>query len=143
MAILVLGGMLVGALVVWALTRTVEPASVMTGTETSAPVTAAPGSTRPNPPATGTSPSAPGTVAGAQTPTPPPGPQGDPTSVQRIAVEDLRAKVNRNEVTVLDVREAVAFNAGHIPGSLNIPMASIEANIDTIPKDKLIVTYCT
>jgi rhodanese-related sulfurtransferase len=43
----------------------------------------------------------------------------------------------------VDVRDAGSFQAGHIPGSLNIPMASVQANLDLLPKGKQVVTYCT
>ena len=135
MLILVAGGVLVAALVIWALTRTVEPAAPVAdggavGT-TEAPVL----STQPG---TATDPTAP-----VATQTAPPRPEGDPSSVKRIAVEDLRAQVNRGGVTVIDVRDARAFATRHIPGSLNIPFASIETQLDQIPKDKPIVLYCT
>jgi hypothetical protein len=149
MAILVAGGLLVAALVVWALTRTVEPStqSVMTDVSTTAPAPA-PAASSPTATADGSIPpgalatSAPtGTVAGQATP--PPQPSRDSSAVQRIAVEDLRAKLNRNEVTVIDVRDAASYGGGHIPGSINVPFASVESMLDTIPKDKPIVTYCT
>jgi hypothetical protein len=137
------GGVLVAALVVWALTRTVEPAAEpaladFTGTTASAPITP-PTSTQPG---TSTSPafSVPNATATAA---PPPRPQGDRSEVPRIAVEDLRAKLNRNEVTIVDVRDANSFNTRRIPGAINIPFASVQTMLDQIPKDKPIVTYCT
>ena len=141
-------GLAVAGLVVWALTRTVEPAAapvpLADATDTMPAVadtamtalSTAP-STAP-PLATTTTPSAP--VPAAQTP---PAVQGDRSEVGRIAVEDLRAKFGRGEVTIIDVRDAASFAQAHIPGALNIPMASIEAQLDRIPKDKPIVTYCT
>lgn len=146
MALMAAGGVLVGALVVWALTRTVEPSSgSVASTETSV---AAPATTQP---ATQTSaiPTAslpPGAIATATTTSPRPAPpevHGDRTSVQRIAVEDLRAKMNRNEVTVIDVRDAGSYGAKHIAGAMNIPFASIETMLDQIPKDKPVITYCS
>lgn len=135
MLILSGGVVLVAALVVWALTRTVEPAAEPAAVFTdTAPTTIPAASTQPIP-STAT--------PGATATTAPPRPAGDPSSVQRIAVEDLRAKMNRNEVTVLDVRDASAFGARHIAGAINVPFASVEAMLDTIPKDKPIVTYCT
>jgi Rhodanese-like domain len=146
MALMAAGGVLIGALVVWALTRTVEPSSgSVTSTETSA---TAPATTQPTTATqtsaipTGTLP--PGAITTATTTSPaPPQVQGDRSSVQRIAVEDLRAKMNRNEVTVVDVRDAGSFSAKHIAGAINIPFASVETMLDQIPKDKTIVTYCS
>ncbi|HVG24413.1 MAG TPA: rhodanese-like domain-containing protein [Thermoanaerobaculia bacterium] len=155
-AILAIGGLLVAALVVWALTRTVEPDSVMaTATTADATTTFTP------PPAGDTGTTMPTATTGVTTttpmtatsslpsnislpaPTPAPQPHGNKSDVRRIAAEDLRAQLGRNEVTVIDVRQAADYARGHIPGSINIPLASIEAQLDSIPKNKPIVTYCT
>ena len=141
LAILTIGALLVAGLVVWALTRTVEP------TETPAPSvveTATPAlaidtvSTA----VSSTSPIASAT-AGITTSSQAPVVSGDKDEVPRISAEDLREKVNAGSVTVVDVRDAGSFQAGHIPGSLNIPMASVQANLDLLPKGKQVVTYCT
>lgn len=149
MAVLIVGGILVAALVVWALTRTVEPESVMSSGQTATstyvpPPTAttvdatAPTATGMTVPPAGTSASMP-----PQAPAPVPQPQGNRADVKRIAAEDLRAQVGRNEVTVIDVRQSSDYARGHIPGSINIPFASVETQFDSIPKGKPIVTYCT
>ena len=146
MAILVAGGLLVAALVVWALTRTVEP-ETSTATATFAPVaTDATANTLPPPTATGNI-AVNDTSSTSLTLTAPPAPapqaQGDRTEVKRVSAEDLKAQVGRGEVTVIDVRAAADYARGHIPGSINIPFASVETQFDTIPKGKPIVTYCT
>jgi hypothetical protein len=139
-ALLIMGAgiVLVAALVVWALTRTVEPAaepaaSFETATTAPAPAAAEPPSTA----------GALATTDATATAPPPPQPQGDRSAVQRIAVEDLRAKLNRNEVTVIDVRDAASYSTRHIAGAINVPFASVQTMLDQIPKDKPIVTYCT
>ena len=144
MAVMVAGVVLVAALVVWALTRTVEPSTTEPAGDYNASTTA-PTTAPTTPAASATQPVPSTTAATATTATAPvaPQPQGDRNSVQRMAVEDLRAKLNRNEVTVVDVRDAASFNARHIPGAINVPFASVEAMLDQIPKDKPIVTYCT
>ncbi len=139
MALMAVGGLLVGALVVWALTRTVQPASdplATTSVATEPISTTASATTTLLPP---------GAISTAATATSTPRPQvhGDRSAVTRIAVEDLRAKMGRNEVTVIDVRDANSYNAKHITGSINVPFASVETMLDQIPKDKPIVTYCT
>ncbi len=144
MAVLIVGGLLVAALVVWALTRTVEPETT-TATSTFAPVAT---------PADATTAPPPGTFATMDTssitmptataaPAPVPHPEGDKTAVKRISAEDLRAQLGRNAVTVIDVRQATDYQRGHIAGAINIPFASVETQLDSIPKDKPIVTYCT
>lgn len=146
LAILVVGIILVAALIVWAMTRTVEPETSTVAETTAAATTAGAPVATPSadPAAASTSPLTPTltpTLPGAT----PAGqaPQGDAAEVARIAAEDLRAKMTRNEVTILDVRDGAAFATEHIPGAISTPFASLEAQIDTLPKGKPFVTYCT
>jgi hypothetical protein len=148
LAMLTIGALLVAGLVVWALTRTVEPsvaAPLSTAETTTAPIaieTAATSTPVPSPAidtAASSGFNSPLTPAGIAPPTQSP----DKAEVGRISAEDLQQKWKAGSVTVVDVRDALSFEAGHIPGALNIPMASVEANLDLLPKGKPIVTYCT
>ena len=147
MAVLIVGGILVAALVVWALTRTVEPESVVSSGRMPDATTFTPPPTAPT--ADATAPTATGMIVPSATsgsvppPAPVPHPEGNRAEVKRIAAEDLRAQLGRNEVTVIDVRQSADYARGHIPGAINIPFASVETQFDTIPKGKPIVTYCT
>lgn len=79
--------------------------------------------------------------APAQTPAPvPPDPNA---SVKRISVADLRAAIDRGDVLVVDVRDAGTYAESHIKGSVNMPLALLDKEIASLPKDKTIVTYCT
>jgi hypothetical protein len=141
LAILAIGALLVAGLVVWALTRTVDttepPAPSVVETATPAPaldtVSTDVSSTPPIASATA------GLVTSSQAPVI----SGEKKEVPRISAEDLREKVKAGSVTVVDVRDNGAYQAGHIPGSLSIPLASVEANLDLLPKGRPIVTYCT
>lgn len=150
--VLVIGGLLVAGLVGWALTRTVEPAATPASSEiastpsavdtaVSAPATSVPMTTAQDPavPQVTATSIVPGGIAPpdahAQTP--------EKAGVKRMAVEDLRSKVNRNAVVVIDVRDRGSYEVGHIPGAMHIPMASIETNLSQIPKGRQIVTYCS
>ena len=64
-------------------------------------------------------------------------------AMPRITVQDLQAKMAKNEVTLIDVRDADSYLESHIPGSMHIPLARIEGEIPYLPKGKQIVTYCT
>jgi 3-mercaptopyruvate sulfurtransferase SseA len=47
-------------------------------------------------------------------------------------------------VTIVDVRDAGAFAAGHIPGALSVPLDAIEQEAERLRKTgKPIVTYCS
>lgn len=146
LAILTIGALLVAGLVVWALTRTVEPSvdapvSTVAETATSAPAIDTAPTTAPAIDTAGFVP--PTTTAGITTSSQAPVVSGDKDEVPRISAEDLREKVKAGSVTVVDVRDALSFQSGHIPGSLNIPLASVQANLDLLPKGKQVVTYCT
>lgn len=56
--------------------------------------------------------------------------------------EALIARVQRGEVTVLDVRPAEEFAAGHLPGALSIPIAELQRRLDALPTGKEVVAYC-
>lgn len=61
---------------------------------------------------------------------------------QKISVNELLERVSRDEVVLLDVRPAVEFQAGHLPGAVSIPLDELEQRLDELPPGKLIVTYC-
>ena len=148
--ILSLGAFVVAGLVVWALTRTVETA------EPEPAVASSTGVIEQLPPSTtGVQSSTPPPLTATQTTmpaaTPPPAfpsatqtaSSESPASIPRIAVEDLRDQARAQTVTIIDVRDDAAYAQGHIPGALHIAFARIEGEMDTLPKNKPIVTYCT
>lgn len=63
--------------------------------------------------------------------------------VRRVTVTELKDLLAKNEAVVIDVRNAAAFDAGHIKGSKLIPEAELANHVSELPKDKLIVTYCS
>ena len=61
----------------------------------------------------------------------------------RISIDEAKARFDRGELTVIDVRQADAYLQAHIPGSLQIPLSRIEGEVSYLPKGKTIVTYCS
>lgn len=61
----------------------------------------------------------------------------------RITIDQLRERMNRGEVVVVDVRPPEAYREQHIAGAINLPSDQIAARAAELPKEKLIVTYCT
>ncbi len=51
--------------------------------------------------------------------------------------------LDKNEAVVIDVRNEASFNSGHIRGAKLIPEAEVLNHINELPKNKLIVTYCS
>ncbi|MEJ2322202.1 MAG: rhodanese-like domain-containing protein, partial [Gammaproteobacteria bacterium] len=46
------------------------------------------------------------------------------------------------EVTVLDVRPAEEYAAGHLPGAVNIPLAELEKHLEMLRNSGEVVAYC-
>jgi len=141
------GVVLVAAMVVWALTRTVEQPTRSVASDSSAaaptvpPVTTASIPSEPaRVPSQVPTTTLPMTTTGA---TPPVDVEAQKAAIPRISAEDVREKMKGGSVIVVDVRDAASFSSGHIAGALHIPLASIEANLDLFQSGKDIVTYCT
>ena len=52
------------------------------------------------------------------------------------------AQLIKDGAVILDVRTPGEYAGGHIKGSKNIPLQSIQQNLSKIPKDKVIITCC-
>jgi len=46
------------------------------------------------------------------------------------------------EVVIVDVREPYEWSAGHIEGSIHIPLAQLPARMNEIPRDRELVMLC-
>ena len=142
MAIMAVAGIAVAALVVWALTRTVQPApSVMTEVPMAVEQTTNAGTSTLPPLDTAQNPQLAPPVNATTAPAPPVADEN--ATVKRTGVSELRAQIDAKQVTVIDVRDKTSYINSHIPGSLHIPMAQIESQVSFLKKDKPIVTYCT
>lgn len=56
--------------------------------------------------------------------------------------ETLLARIGRGEVTLLDVRPAEEYLAGHLPGALSMPLSVLRPRLHEIPRDREVVAYC-
>ncbi len=52
------------------------------------------------------------------------------------------AQLVKDGAVILDVRTPGEYAGGHIKGSKNIPLQSIQQNLSKISKDKVIITCC-
>jgi rhodanese-related sulfurtransferase/DNA-binding transcriptional ArsR family regulator len=67
---------------------------------------------------------------------------GSRDALEPISREELRARAAKGKVVILDVRPAVEFVAGHIPGALSVPPGELDAALVRLPKRTEIVAYC-
>ena len=62
---------------------------------------------------------------------------------RRITIEELESLMKNDEVYLIDVRSQAAYDVGHLPGSRLIPAGEILNHVNELPRDKMIVTYCS
>ena len=62
---------------------------------------------------------------------------------RRVTIDEMESLVKEGKAVVIDVRSQDAYDAGHIPGAKLIPSAEILTRVNELPKDKLIITYCS
>lgn len=63
-------------------------------------------------------------------------------SLEPVPAVQLLERVRDGLVTVLDVRPQEEYAAGHLPGSINIPLAELEKHLHEFDPDQEIVAYC-
>lgn len=61
----------------------------------------------------------------------------------RISVADAKRAFDDGSAVFIDTHLKNAYDDGHIPGAINIPVAELELKFDTIPKGKKIIAYCS
>lgn len=66
----------------------------------------------------------------------------DRDSLEPVSRDELRARLRRGSVVVLDVRPADEYAAGHLPGAVSIPVSEIKRRLREIPKGREIVACC-
>lgn len=59
-----------------------------------------------------------------------------------ITRHDLMRRMKEGLVTILDVRPEREFAAGHIPGSVNMPLKDLKKRLSALPAKSEIVAYC-
>src|SRR5215217_4625643 len=66
----------------------------------------------------------------------------DRGAMEAVGAVGLMERLDAESVVVLDVRPEEEYRAGHVPGALSVPVSSLEAALQVLPKDKEIVAYC-
>jgi rhodanese-related sulfurtransferase/DNA-binding transcriptional ArsR family regulator len=61
---------------------------------------------------------------------------------EKISVAELRERLRRGEVVLLDVRPEAEYRAGHLPGAISVPLAELDSRLNELPRNQTIVAYC-
>ena len=78
-------------------------------------------------------------------PAAPAAPQAAPTqeTARRISALEANLALAKGQAVLVDVRPKEAYDASHAQGALSIPLSDIGSRAAELPKDKLVITYCT
>jgi rhodanese-related sulfurtransferase/DNA-binding transcriptional ArsR family regulator len=59
-----------------------------------------------------------------------------------VPAREVLARLKNGLITVLDVRPAEEYAAGHVPGAINVPVDRLEKFLSKLPKRKEVLAYC-
>ncbi len=78
-------------------------------------------------------------------PAAPAAPQAAPIqeTARRISALEANLALAKGQAVLVDVRPKEAYDASHAQGALSIPLSDIGSRAAELPKDKLVITYCT
>ena len=62
--------------------------------------------------------------------------------LEPVTLKELRRLMREDDVTVVDVRPADEYEAGHIPGALSVPVPQLKRRLREIPKGREVIAYC-
>ncbi|MBE0509861.1 MAG: metalloregulator ArsR/SmtB family transcription factor [Chromatiales bacterium] len=63
-------------------------------------------------------------------------------SLEPLPASELISRARDGLVTVLDVRPEEEFQAGHLPGAINIPLNQLEKRLKQLSRESEVVAYC-
>ena len=62
---------------------------------------------------------------------------------RRVTADELDEMMKNGQAIVVDVRNQASYDMGHLPGAKLIPAGEILNHLNELPRDKMIVTYCS
>lgn len=62
--------------------------------------------------------------------------------LEPVSRDELRTRLRKGSVIVLDVRPADEYAAGHLPGAVSIPVSELKRRLKEIPRGQDIVACC-
>ena len=64
-------------------------------------------------------------------------------AARRISGEEARQAVAKGEAVLVDVRAKESYKGEHAKGAISLPLSDLSSRMGELPKDKLVITYCT
>jgi hydroxyacylglutathione hydrolase len=63
-------------------------------------------------------------------------------TIPTLTLDDVVKQVGTDDVTMLDVRGEGEWRSGHVPGSLNVPVGSLDERTGEIRRDRPVIVHC-
>lgn len=75
------------------------------------------------------------------------GRDSDGLEFTKDSLETVKKNVSEGKAILVDVRDLVEWNAGHVRNAMHLPWRDLQGKkvdqlIDKLPKDKIVYTYC-
>ena len=76
------------------------------------------------------------------------GKDSDALEFTKDSLDTVKKKVTEGEAILVDVRDLVEWNSGHVRNAIHLPWRDLQGKkgdqmLEKLPKDKIIYTYCT
>ena len=63
---------------------------------------------------------------------------------KRISIQEVKALIDKKaDVMIVDVRGHRSYQQKHLPTSVSVPVGELENRHQELPKNKLIIFYCS
>ncbi|MEA1006580.1 ArsR/SmtB family transcription factor [Bacillus velezensis] len=66
----------------------------------------------------------------------------DKLGMEGVTLSELKERMEKGEVLLLDVRPAEEYEKAHIPGAISIPIQELENKLSSLPPNCEVVAYC-
>jgi hydroxyacylglutathione hydrolase len=63
-------------------------------------------------------------------------------AIPTLTLADVVAQLKQDHPLVLDVRSEGEWASGHVPGSMNLPLGSLDQRAGEIPRDRPLIVHC-
>ncbi|MHC5268573.1 rhodanese-like domain-containing protein [Enterococcus sp. LJL98] len=59
-----------------------------------------------------------------------------------VGMPEFYQEAKRQNLPIIDVRERDEYAAGHVPNAKNLPLSTLEENVDTLDKEQAYYLIC-
>jgi rhodanese-related sulfurtransferase/predicted transcriptional regulator len=63
-------------------------------------------------------------------------------TLEAVPAREVLERARKGLITVLDVRPAEEYAAGHLPGAVNVPLEKLASYVAKLPRRKEVIAYC-